>query len=144
MSRHRAILGVACLFAAAGKAAPPSPGHPILGTWQLLLPGSRCTETYEYRPDGTAHTLSAAEETFIEYEISAAPDARGIYVLVNTIKRSNGRSDCSGHLTAVGGSVRLYLAPLRGGFLVCFDPGLQRCVGPMTRIRTPGASGSVS
>jgi hypothetical protein len=135
----RIIVGVACLFAAPGNAAPPAPGHPIFGTWQLSLPGSRCVETYEYRSDGSAHTLSAAEETFIQYEISATPDPGGVYVLVNAIKKSNGQPDCSGHITPAGISVTLYLAPLRGGFLLCFDPGLQRCIGPMRRIGSPKA-----
>ena len=117
--------------------APPAPGHPILGTWQLSLPGSQCLETYEYRSDGTGHTLSAAEETFLEYEISATPNPRGVYLLVNAIRKSNGQPDCGGHMSPAGVAVSLYLAPLRGGFLLCFDPGLQRCIGPMRRIGSP-------
>jgi len=120
-------------------AAPPAPAHPILGSWQLPIPGRHCTETYEYRADGTAHTVSAAEVTDTEYEISATPDEQGTYVVTDTIRASNGRPDCSGHITPVGTPVTLYLAPLRGGFLLCFDAALARCIGPMTRIAPPPA-----
>ena len=128
-----ALLGV--LVAAGLAAAPPPPDHPIIGTWRLWLPGSACIETYEYRADGTAHTLSAAEETDTQYEISAAPDARGVYVLKDTVKKTNGKPDCSGHLTPVAEPITLYLAPLRGGLLMCFDPALQRCIGPMLKVK---------
>ena len=73
---------------------------------------------------------------------SATPDANGTYVLTETILSSNGKRDCSGQLTPVGRPVTLYLAPLRGGFLMCFDAALQRCIGPMTRVpaRPPPAA----
>jgi hypothetical protein len=130
------IGAAACALAGQSPAGPPAPapGHPLIGTWQLSLPGTKCVETYEYRADGTAHTLSAEEETDTQYSVSATPDPNGYYVLTETILRSNGKRDCSGQLTPVGHPVTLYLAPLRGGFLMCFDVTLQRCFGPMTRV----------
>ena len=144
--RARLLIGTAaCVLAGRAPAEPPSPPapqHPLIGTWQLSLPGTKCIETYEYRADGSAHTLSAEEQTDTQYTVSATPDAKGIYVLTETILRSNGKRDCSGQLTPVGRAVRLYLAPLRGGFLMCFDAALQGCVGPMTRVpaRPPPAA----
>ena len=130
--------GLAALLAAgACRAAPPPPGPALLGTWQLVLPVSKCVETYEYRADGTAHTVSAAEETDTVYEVSATPDAHGYYVLRETIRITNGKPDCSGQLTPAAKTVTLYLAPLRGGFLLCFDPALLRCVGPMMPVAPP-------
>jgi len=134
-TRGRLLIGAAaCALAGQSPAAPPAPAHPLIGTWQLSLPGTQCVETYEYRADGTAHTLSAEEETDTQYSVAATPDANGSYVLTETILRSNGKRDCSGQLTPLGHPVTLYLAPLRGGFLLCFDVALQRCFGPMTRV----------
>jgi hypothetical protein len=132
----------AALLAGRVCAGPPAPDHPLIGTWQLSLPGTPCIETYEYRADGSAHTLSAQEETDTQYRVTATPDAHGAYVLTETILKSNGKRDCSGQLTPVGRAVTLYLAPLRGGFLMCFDAALQSCVGPMTRVppRPPPAA----
>ena len=124
----------AALTAAACQAGAPPPGHPLLGTWELVLPGSKCVETYAYRADGTSHTVSAAEETDTDYEVAATPSPQGYYELTVTIRKSNGKPDCSGQLTPLGRPVKLYLAPLRGGFLMCFDPALQRCLGPLTRL----------
>jgi len=132
----RLLLGAAAwVLAGRAPAAPPAPDHPLLGTWQLSLPGSQCLETYVYRADGHAHTLSAEEETDTQYSVSATPDASGTYVLTETILSSNGKRDCSGQLTPLGRPVTLYLAPLRGWFLLCFDVALQRCLGPMTRVQ---------
>ena len=122
------------LSAAACRAGAPPAGHPLLGSWELVLPGSKCVETYDYRADGTSHTVSAAEETVTDYQVSATPSAQGYYELTVTLRSSNGKPDCSGQLTPVGKPFTLYLAPLRGGFLMCFDPALQRCQGPLTRL----------
>jgi hypothetical protein len=127
----------AVLAASVCQAVPPPAGHPILGTWQLVLPVSKCVETYEYRADGTSHSVSAAEETDSAYEISAKPSDKGYYVLTDTITKSNAKPDCSGQITPTDKPVTLYLAPLRGGFLLCFDPALQRCLGPMMRVAAP-------
>jgi hypothetical protein len=129
------------LGAAACRAgAPPPRGHPLLGTWELVLPGSKCVETYDYRADGTSHTVSAGEETDTDYQVAATPNALGYYELTVTIRKTNGKPDCSGQLTPLGKPFTLYLAPLRGGFLMCFDPALQRCLGPITRLRAAPAA----
>jgi len=121
------------LGAAASPAGAPPAGHPLLGIWELVLPGSKCVETYDYRADGSSRTASAAEETVTDYQVATIPGAPGYYELTVTIRSSNGKPDCSGQLTPVGKSFTLNLAPLRGGFLMCFDPALQRCLGPITR-----------
>ena len=132
-------LAAAWLAACACQASPPAADHPLLGTWQLVLPVSKCVETYEYRADGTSHTVSAGEETDTVYEVSATPDAHGYYVLKDTIKKTNAKPDCSGQLTPTDKPVTLYLAPLRGGFLMCFDPALISCIGPMMKVAPPPA-----
>jgi hypothetical protein len=130
----RTALGLGLLIAAAAcRADPPPAGHPLLGTWELVLPGSKCVETYDYRTDGTSHTVSAAEQTETAYVVAASASAQGSYELTVTVRKTNGKPDCSGQLTPVDKPFTLYLAPLRGGFLMCFDPALQRCLGPMAR-----------
>ncbi len=128
------------LGAAACRAGAPPPGHPLVGTWELVLPGAKCVETYDYRADGTSHTVSAAEETDTDYEVAAQPSALGFYELTVTLRKTNGKPDCSGQLTPLGKPFTLYLAPLRGGFLLCFDAALQRCLGPMTRVSAAAAA----
>jgi len=128
------------LSAAACRAGAPPAGHPLLGSWELVLPGSKCVETYDYRADGTSHTVSAAEHTDTDYEVAATPSAQGYYELTVTIRKSNGKPDCSGQLTPLGKPFTLYLAPLRGGFLMCFDSALQRCLGPIMRVTAPPAA----
>ncbi len=127
---------VAVLAVAAAQAAHPvaRADHPILGTWQLAIPGTGCLETYEYRPDGTVHSVSAAEQIDSDFEVGAQPNAAGLYVLEEKITRSNGKPDCSGRITPTDKPLTLYLAPLRGGFLLCLDAGLRRCLGPMLRL----------
>ena len=137
---RRVLAGAGLVTLTAAAATPPAPGHPVIGTWTLSLPGQNCIETYQYRADGTAHTLSAAEQTDGEYEISAQPDAQGTYVMTYTLTRSNGRPDCGGRISAPAPPVTLYLAPLRGGFLLCFDPGLAHCFGPMVKAAAPGGA----
>ena len=100
-------LAAAWLAACACQASPPAADHPLLGTWQLVLPVSKCVETYEYRADGTSHTVSAGEETDTVYEVSAMPDAHGYYVLKDTIKKTNAKPDCSGQLTPTDKPVTL-------------------------------------
>ena len=139
--RAATALAAALAWAAACAAGSPPPGHPLIGTWDLTLPQQHCSETYEFKGDGTRHTLSAAEESEGEYEVSAVPDANGVYTLKDTLTRTNDKPDCGGrvtHLTAPQ-TVTLYLAPLRGGFLMCFDAELERCLGPMTRLSPPAA-----
>ena len=136
----RRVWIAALLAAGTCQGAPPPAGHPILGTWQLVLPVSKCVETYQYRSDGTSHTVSAAEETDTVYEVSATPNEHGYYVLRDTIRVTNGKPDCSGQLTPTNKLATLYLAPLRGGFLVCFDAALLSCVGPMMKVAPPASA----
>jgi hypothetical protein len=42
---------------------PPPDGHPLMGKWQWTRPQNRCTEVYEFRPDGTVPVTSGAEKT---------------------------------------------------------------------------------
>ena len=96
---RRVWTAAALLAAGTCQGAPPPAGHPLLGTWQLVLPVGKCVETYQYRSDGTSHTVSAAEETDTVYEVSATPNEHGYYVLKDTIRVTNGKPDCSGQLT---------------------------------------------
>jgi hypothetical protein len=137
------LTGLALVAAAASLAASPAPpGHPLVGTWDLTVPQQHCSETYEFRADGTRHTVSAGEESDGEYEVSAQPDANGVYTLRDTLTRTNEKPDCGGQVTRITTPqlVTLYLAPLRGGFLMCFDAELEKCLGPMTRLSAPLAA----
>jgi hypothetical protein len=137
--RAAPLTAAALAQAAACLADAPAPDHPLIGTWDLTIPQQHCSETYEFRADGSRHTLSAAEESDGEYVVSAQPDAHGVYTLRDTITRTNDKPDCDGRVTHLSSpqTVTLYLAPLRGGFLMCFDAALEKCLGPMTRLAGP-------
>lgn len=136
------LLAGGVLFSATALcyAAPPAPGHPIIGTWRFYISGFNCTETLDFRPDGTAHDFSGAEETFSRYTVSDQLTERGYYVLVETVTQTNGKPDCTGNRTPVGDVAVGYLVPKSGGrFMLCLDQALAECFGPMVRAARPSS-----
>jgi hypothetical protein len=120
--RFFALAATVCFAAMVCSARPPAPGHPIVGTWRLSVPGTKCQETWRFRADGTAHNVSGSEESTSEYEISDEPNARGYYVLSDTIIEINGQPDCQGGITPVGDHATVYLMPtIEGGILALHE-----------------------
>jgi hypothetical protein len=132
------LLTVCLLLAGAAHAAPEAPraGHPILGIWELRVPGSTCTETYRFRGDGTALVTSHLEVSESEYHVRAQPDELGFYAWDDRVVKDNGKTDCTGEVIKVGDATRKYLrfAPAGNMFLMCFEASMTQCIGPFRRV----------
>ena len=118
-----------------GVAAPVSPDHPIVGTWQVLAPGTACTETYTFRKNGTKRSQSAGEIQESKFAISSKPSAAGYYKLTDTVVESNDKLDCSGSSTPVGDTVSVFVRFEQGlkVFSFCYTEAKDKCVGPFKR-----------
>jgi len=80
---------------------------------------------------------SAAEVSEKEYDVTAEPDARGFFKLVETVVRQNDKKDCSGAmLNGPGDQVTRYIqfSPQQDKLLVCREAALTACFGPLKRV----------
>ena len=110
--------------------------HPLTASWAWTLPGKQCSETLQYRPDGTRSGTSGEEVTQARYEVSDKPSLLGFFRLVETTTESNGKRDCSGDLhDAYAEPVIRFIqfSPKRDQFIVCKSEELKACFGPMKR-----------
>lgn len=130
-----AFLALLVLFADGARASPVS-GHPLVGTWRFDYPGGSCQEFYRIRSDGTMVVTSAEQVSESEFEVSPEPDRKGYYRWVDTVRKDNGKSDCSGTVTEVGHSVTNYVRFNESGsvFVVCREEDPATCFGPFLRI----------
>src|SRR5882672_2447808 len=124
------------LLAGAALSAPPASTHPILGTWQFTLPGGECSETYYFRRDGTYQVTSGEQISESEYEITAKPNAKGFYEVVDTIVKDNGKKDCLGQVMEVGHKATNFIFIHPGGqsLIVCKSEAMSTCFGPVRRL----------
>jgi hypothetical protein len=120
---------------------PPKPGHPIIGTWSLDVPGTDCEETYFMRQDGTTLVTSGEETGQSAYEIDDEPGPDGFYKSTDRVTKDNGRPDCSGGVTKVGAQVVLYIKfhPSGDMMVMCKGPSLEACIGPFYRVGGEGS-----
>jgi hypothetical protein len=118
-------------------AAPPAANHPILGTWTFTIPDGHCSETYEFRVDGTLITSSGEARSERVYEITPSPNPKGFYRLVDKIIRENGKPDCFGEPTEPGVSAIIFIrfSPSGDRFVACEDESPGNCIGPLQRVR---------
>ena len=123
-------------LATATQAAPPRADHPLLGMWEVSLPDGSCTETYQFKPDGSSLVTSASEVAESEYTITEQPDDGGFYALHDKLVRDNGKPDCSGEVMTVGHEVTNYILfhPSGKMFLMCQQATLDSCFGPFQRL----------
>jgi hypothetical protein len=122
-------------FAAVCFAQPPASGHPIIGTWKVVIPATSCQETWQFRSDGTTHNISGSEESTSDYAITDQPSKNGFFVLDDTITDSNGKPDCSGSKMLVGDRAVVYLLPTTDGkFMLCAKPHPNSCNALMIRL----------
>lgn len=146
-----ALLAAALLCGCAATKAPkpvptlpaataPAP-HPLVGTWTWTLPGKPCTETWQYRANGTRLSTSGEEVTQGNYQIPRVPGLLGFYRLTETVTTSNGKRDCSGdlHQSPEDGATEsvtrfIQFSPQRDQFIVCKAESLQACFGPLKRV----------
>lgn len=111
--------------------------HPIVGVWQWTHAANKCTETYDFRPDGTARVRSGAERLDDTYQISSTPEGHGRYRLVMTTVKDHGGRDCVGSdENATGKTTTGYVgfSPQLDMMIMCADATSNRCIGPLRRV----------
>jgi hypothetical protein len=133
-----ALCGGATQSIAADPASAPAAGvHPISGKWIWKLHSNACTETLQFRGDGSRVGASGDEATEGQYQITPKPSLLGFYRLSETLTVANGKRDCSGDLHAVGEeAVTRYVqfSPKHDLLIVCKSESLQACYGPLRRV----------
>lgn len=142
MTRHIAISALAALIALSlspnGIAQTPAPsGHPLVGKWQWTRPVNKCTELYDFRPDGTVPVMSGTEKTDNTYTVTATPDHNGFYRLTMTITKDYGGKDCADDETdgtAEESTNYVLFDPSKTMHIVCVEPKVERCFGPLRRV----------
>lgn len=111
----------------------------IVGLWQWTDPAA-CSESYEYRSDGSGQVISAGETTDVSYVLSPVPVADDFFELTVTILHNSGGKDCLGQdADDTGESYRVYLRFDLGEdrHLVCYRPDPGQCFGPLHRQPAP-------
>jgi hypothetical protein len=116
-----------------------SPTHPIIGTWRVLVPGTKCSELYSFKTNGTTSVKSAEEVGESVFEISSTPDSNGYYKLTDTVTKNNGKPDCSSESTPVGDTVTVYInfGHSPNAFQLCMNETPNKCVGLFERVVKP-------
>lgn len=118
--------------------APAKPLHPLIGTWTWSVFAGTCTETLQFRPDGSVLATSGQEVAEKTYEVAQDPDASGFYRLVETVVRQNDKKDCSGAmLEGPGDQITRFVqfSPLADKMLICREASLKACFGPLAKMR---------
>jgi len=140
MTRSTLLLCVALalpgLAAAQADARGPGETHPLVGKWRWTVKQNGCTETYDFRADGTAQVVSGAERSDNSFTVSREPDAKGFYKLDMTITKDHGGKDCSDvdkDDTGQRHTNFLLFEPTREMYQSCADASLGQCFGPLKR-----------
>ena len=129
--------GAAPSIAADPASAPTAGTHPVIGKWIWKLHSNACTETLQFRGDGSRAGASGDEVTEAQYQITPKPSLLGFYRLTDTVTAANGKRDCSGDLHAAGeDSTTRYVqfSPKHDLLIVCKTESLQACYGPLRRV----------
>lgn len=132
------------LFACSGAFAVPAdsaqPGVSaasprLAGSWSWTDP-QQCSETYEYAADGSGRVSSGDERAEMAYIFDPVPLKDGFYRLQATITKDNGERDCAGAAsddTNERYTVYLKFHPDGDQHIVCMEPELKHCFGPLRR-----------
>jgi hypothetical protein len=132
-----ALAAAALAFAAcAAQADPLRKDHPLIGEWQVAVPGTTCHEIYRIRPDGSSLVTSAEEVSESALQISYQPSDKGFYKWVDRIVKDNGKKDCLGEVTKPGQESTNFILLHHSGrmFLMCEKEDLERCIGPFVKL----------
>jgi len=112
--------------------------HRLYGKWTWTYSKNNCTEVYDYRPDNTSVVTSGEEMGESRFTISDKPDLNGFYRMTDEVTKSNGRTGCDGSPggTPAGHTVTIYMLfhPTKEEMLICQEPSLNTCFGPLRRI----------
>lgn len=126
-----ALTGAAHAVPNDGVAAAPR----LAGAWSWTDP-QQCSETYEYSSDGSGKVSSGAEKAEMAYIFDPVPVQDGFYKLEATITRDHGGRDCAGsdsNDTDQRYTVFIKFNPTGDQHIVCMEPLLQHCFGPLKR-----------
>ncbi|MCU0869309.1 MAG: hypothetical protein MUF30_06825 [Burkholderiales bacterium] len=109
-----------------------------MGVWRLEVPGTQCHEIYTFHTDGTGFVTSAGQVARTHFAIDDQPSAGGFYRWVDQIVDDNGKPDCTGAVMEIGHVATNFIFLLTPGdaFVICRDASLDRCLGPLRRVRT--------
>jgi hypothetical protein len=134
------ILAVSLCLLAASVAAQSSlpPNHPLIGMWEWTRDVNNCSETYDFRPDGTAPVVSGTERTENEYSVSLVADDKGFYRLTMRITKHHGGRDCSDSGNPPDDkpfTIFVLFSPDFQQHIVCYERSLNQCFGPLRRAR---------
>ena len=130
------LAACALVLASAALADPLRADHPLVGEWQVTVPGTGCQEVYRIRKDGTSLVTSAEEVAESTLQISDRPGAKGFYKWVDKIVKDNGKQDCLGDVTPPGRESTNFILLHHSGqmFLMCAEESLNSCIGPFVRL----------
>ena len=117
----------------AERAASPVPQ--LAGAWSWTDP-AQCSETYEYRLDGSGSVQSGEERSEMAYVFDPKGSDTGFYKLEATILKDHGGTDCAG--SREDDTSRLYTVyvkfnPEGDQHIVCVAPEVKQCFGPLRR-----------
>lgn len=124
--------------AADGQTSLIEPPAALVGTWLWRLPGSNCEEVHTYQPDGSRKVTSGQEELTGRYEVHTTTNPQFLALDITT-QTDNRRTDCTGNSADDSGKLfRIFVTLVQGEqLLLCAEPNLSRCFGPLKRRRTP-------
>jgi hypothetical protein len=131
------LFAVALLLSTAARAEESGPTG-IVGKWTWTRTENTCTEVYDYRADGTVHVVSGDEVTDNTYAIDATPDGNGFFKMVLKVVKDHGGKDCADSeedSTGQEQAVFVLFHTSKPLHVVCRDPDLDTCYGPLRRVQ---------
>ena len=120
------------LLVACSSSATSQPSD-LIGKWSFSEGG--CTDTYEYRTNGTFSGSSGEERLEGRYSVESVAGGKASLKVVRTVENDNKRADCSGSTKDQSGSqdTRYLVFGGKDKFHVCLSAAGERCFGPLIR-----------
>ena len=138
MKAFLAILIICSITTTAIANVGNSSTHRLYGKWAWTYSKNNCTEVYEYRSDNTSVVTSGEEVGESRFTITDKPDLNGFYRMTDVVTKSNGHPGCDGEPggSPVGDTATIYIIfhPSKDEILMCQEPSLNACFGPLRHI----------
>jgi len=107
---------------------------PVLGKWAFTKNG--CTDTYEFRKNGTYSSTSGAEIRDGRFTVEILPDnPNASYKITRTNLHDNGGKDCTSlkNNSEMKDTRYLVFSASKDQMMVCPSPDAKKCFGPLIR-----------
>lgn len=135
-----ALAGFTCMGGGAARAARTDGAATqsvprLAGVWEWT-DELNCHESYEYHDDGTGVVSSGGEQSEMIYTIAILPLEGGFFQMNATITHNSGGTDClGGNEDDAGETYTVYVKflPDEQSHIVCYQPNLSQCFGPLYR-----------